>query len=344
MGFRMIEPWKNPRSKFLWFRRRVPERFVALMGRREIKFSLGITDLDKAQLLCAEENVKLERMWQDHAAGRPPGRELDYRQVVALAGEFYKETVEKHRSNPGKAADWESSIARDRTLRQLRSFPLTPAQHRRFLFGEQVRAFLESKNLTLAPTTFDAFVKEYLEPKTQAESVLARNARGDFSPDRSADRFPEWTPMSDEQRLPKMWKSSSPIAKCRGARARSTASSTNSFERAEATFSRISSIATNKSSRAMRAASANSSISASDFSSVSGLTWVRLLSSWKASPSPLCSSLALMPSLFFRNSSVMPPRQVYRARCRRVGPSTFLSCLNQSHRMTSAVGAMDSNT
>jgi hypothetical protein len=130
MGFRMIEPWKNPRSKFLWFRKRVPERFVALMGRREIKFSLGITDPDDAQLLCVEENLKLERMWQNHAAGRPPGRELDYRQIVALAGEFYKETVEKHRRNPGKAADWESSIARDRTLRQLRSFPLKDTKTR----------------------------------------------------------------------------------------------------------------------------------------------------------------------------------------------------------------------
>jgi hypothetical protein len=33
-----------------------------------------------------------------------------------------------------------------------------------------------------------------------------RNARGDFSPDRNADRFPEWTPVSDEQRLPNLWK------------------------------------------------------------------------------------------------------------------------------------------
>jgi hypothetical protein len=104
----MIEPWKNPRSEFLWFRKRVPERFVALMGRREIKFSLGIKDPDEARLRCAEENLKLERMWQEDTSGRPPGRELDYRQVVALAGEFYKETVQKHQSNPGKAADWEA--------------------------------------------------------------------------------------------------------------------------------------------------------------------------------------------------------------------------------------------
>lgn len=124
---------------------------------------------------------------------------------MALAGEFYKDTVEQHRNNPGKAADWESSMARDLTLRRLRPFPLTLAQHRRFLFGKQVEAFLESKDLKLAPRTFDAFVQEFLEAKAQAEAVLARNARGDFSPDQNAGRFPEWTPVSEERRLPKLW-------------------------------------------------------------------------------------------------------------------------------------------
>ena len=48
-------------------------------------------------------------------------------------------------------------------------------------------------------------MQEFLEANAQAESVLVRNARGDFSPDRTAERFPEWTPVSDEQRLPKLW-------------------------------------------------------------------------------------------------------------------------------------------
>jgi Branched-chain amino acid transport system / permease component len=53
--------------------------------------------------------------------------------------------------------------------------------------------------------TFDAFVREFLEAKAQAEGVLARNARGDFSPDRNAERFPELRPVSNERRLPSLW-------------------------------------------------------------------------------------------------------------------------------------------
>jgi hypothetical protein len=68
----MIERWKHPRSEFLWFRRRVPARFVALMGRREIKFSLGTKNLTEARLRCVEENLKLERMWA--LGGAPQAR------------------------------------------------------------------------------------------------------------------------------------------------------------------------------------------------------------------------------------------------------------------------------
>jgi hypothetical protein len=35
----MLTPWKNPRSENLWFRRRVPPKLVAFMGRTEVKFS-----------------------------------------------------------------------------------------------------------------------------------------------------------------------------------------------------------------------------------------------------------------------------------------------------------------
>jgi hypothetical protein len=97
-------------------------------------------------------------------------------------------------------------MERDRKLRKLPHFPQTLAQHRRMLFGAQVEAFLPSKGLTLASNTFDTFLREFLDAKAQAEGVLARNARGDFSPDRNADRFPQWTPVSSEQRLPELWK------------------------------------------------------------------------------------------------------------------------------------------
>jgi hypothetical protein len=84
MGFRMIEPWKHPRSDVLWFRKRVPEKFVALMGRREIKFSLGTKDMDEARLRSVEQNLKLERTWQDYAEGRPRGHNLAAHSVCSL--------------------------------------------------------------------------------------------------------------------------------------------------------------------------------------------------------------------------------------------------------------------
>ena len=50
--FRMIKPWKNPRSEVWWFRRRVPKEYLRFGMPAEIKFSLGTKDLREAEILC----------------------------------------------------------------------------------------------------------------------------------------------------------------------------------------------------------------------------------------------------------------------------------------------------
>jgi hypothetical protein len=50
-----------------------------------------------------EENVKLERTWHEHVHGKTYTK-LSQRQIVALAGEFYREMVAVHRDNPGTPA------------------------------------------------------------------------------------------------------------------------------------------------------------------------------------------------------------------------------------------------
>lgn len=102
MSFRMIQPRENPRSKFYWFRRRVPVAYRAFGMPVEIKFSLETTDRDEAVLRCQEENLKLERQWRANIVGTPP-MELSHLQITALAGEFYAETVAAHRDEPGPA-------------------------------------------------------------------------------------------------------------------------------------------------------------------------------------------------------------------------------------------------
>ncbi|MGZ6371206.1 MAG: DUF6538 domain-containing protein [Bdellovibrionota bacterium] len=189
MALRMLTPWKNPRSENLWFRRRVPSDLVAFMGRREIKFSLGTSDPKLAQIRCQEENVKLERMWHEHVHGREY-MVLSQRQIVALAGEFYREMVETHQENPGRPHDWEAVLQRD-SARKKRPFSFVPRNvHVRFAFGGEVNAFLEKRGMHLSGETLDGFVMAYLDAKEQAAKHLMKNAAGNYRPDPDADRFP----------------------------------------------------------------------------------------------------------------------------------------------------------
>ena len=57
MSFRMVQPWVNPRSRFYWFRRRVPKKFRQFGLPAEIKFSLETADWDEVVLRCQEENL-----------------------------------------------------------------------------------------------------------------------------------------------------------------------------------------------------------------------------------------------------------------------------------------------
>ena len=113
MGLKMLEPWKNPRSKNYWFRRRIPKQYLGYFaGRTEVKISLGTADYDEAVLRCQEENLRLERAWRRHLVGRPPDQ-LSQEQISALAGVVFDEAVAAHRANPGRP------VEREQSLRQL---------------------------------------------------------------------------------------------------------------------------------------------------------------------------------------------------------------------------------
>jgi hypothetical protein len=117
VGFRLIEPRVNPRSEFYWFRRRVPAAYRNFGMRAEIKFSLGTKDWDEAVLRCNEHNLRLEREWRANLVSTTPD-ELSHRQIVALAGEFYEETVAAHRDEPGSPNVWDE---KQRALAKLKA-------------------------------------------------------------------------------------------------------------------------------------------------------------------------------------------------------------------------------
>lgn len=189
MGRKMIEPWKNPRSRRFWFRRRIPKQFRAFFaGRAEIKISLGTTDYDEEFLLCQEENIRLELSWRRQLLGRPPD-ELTQEQISALAGVAFQEAVASERANPGRPVDRERSI-RQLQERRRRDWNLIPLGfHLRTRFGDEVAAFLEKQNLHLVGDTYDRFIREYVRAKEDAEIALMRKANGDFGPDPEAGKY-----------------------------------------------------------------------------------------------------------------------------------------------------------
>lgn len=199
----VIGPWKNPRSNFYWFRRRVPARYRTFGMPAEIKFSLNTTDLEEAKILCQEENLKLERQWRANLPGEQP-TQLTHLQIVALAGEFYKETVAARRDEPGTPAEVERSLREHAKRKRPPIGPLDP--HLFVTFGPEAKAFLQRKGIHLVGDRLHSFLRSYVEAKELAERELLQNAKKDYTPnDKVAARFPEYKPPNPTKKFDVLW-------------------------------------------------------------------------------------------------------------------------------------------
>jgi integrase len=189
----MYEPWEHPRSKVWWSRRRVPARLARFGLKGEIKESLGTKDWDEAVLLCAERNLEIERNWRDLERGWPRAPTiLLHRQIVGLAGEFYREMVEKHRDDPGRPLEWEQLLQKDARRRKPLIGAVPLGQHLWMAFSSEIHEFLGKKDIQLVGERLEDFAKEYVKAKEQASKHLLKNANGDYRPDPDGERFGEF--------------------------------------------------------------------------------------------------------------------------------------------------------
>lgn len=200
----MLQPKVHEKSKYFWFRRRVPAKYLKFGMPKEVKFSLDTTDRAEAEIRCNEMNLALERQWRAQLVGRVPD-EVSRLQLAALAGEFYRETVAAHRDNPGTPIDRERSL---RTLerRRRRLTTLIPLDfHLRVSFGDEARAFLERHNLFLTGDVFDAFIRDFVAAKRLAEEELLENAKGKYGKNEKAADYPEYQPTNPKRAFETLW-------------------------------------------------------------------------------------------------------------------------------------------
>ncbi len=176
--------FKHPRTGMYWIKRRVPADLVSTLGRRTVQETLGTKDLRQAEGMYLERMGKIVRAWAALAADRSP---MSRRTVAGLAGEFYRSVLSKHEADAGEAEQWEKELARLQEMRRPRgrrpNNPHGSLQH-------EVYEFLLARGYDYTHSDIRSIVVAFAEARDMAYRHLARMAKGDYSPDPEAARFP----------------------------------------------------------------------------------------------------------------------------------------------------------
>ncbi|MCJ2135094.1 integrase, partial [Methylobacterium sp. J-026] len=105
----MARPFKSPNGIY-WLRKRVPNALRPLVGKLEIKQSLGTRDPVEAKRLHAEALARLERQWANLQQG--PGT-LSEREAHAIAAPIETWLVNQHADNPRRQTLWDPTLGAD---------------------------------------------------------------------------------------------------------------------------------------------------------------------------------------------------------------------------------------
>jgi integrase len=187
---------RDKKSKSYWLRKRVPDRYRDIVGRNEVWRSLGTEDERIATVRCATLSLELEAEWENRfearRAGLPdpvtqdlPFTTLSPRQAVALAGEYYREYVEKHKDDPA------SELYEAAATHKRKSKPIVHHQNwQLFAYWNDILGFLERKKLRPDVKSQTLFVRAFFKARGHATADLVRQANGDFSPSTEAANYP----------------------------------------------------------------------------------------------------------------------------------------------------------
>lgn len=218
MVLRMPRPWSNPETGMFYYRARIPtdisknvlgESLTVVvadgvvskikLGTGPVKVSLHTKDAGVAKVRHASVEAALRKRWE---AVRQGPVELTHKQVLALAGEWYRALVSSHEDEPGSEVGWDAY--RDVLINGLQYLDPdsdgsdAPAYdpdrgHRLLARVIDVDAFLSERGLVVAEASRLALLHEMALAHLDGASTLIRRAGGDYGRDRVADRFPAFT-------------------------------------------------------------------------------------------------------------------------------------------------------
>jgi Phage integrase, N-terminal SAM-like domain len=216
MNLRMPRPMKRKGSSVHQFRRRIP---ADLIGRtagvtlgiplgdrtvtkslsadaKEVVVSLRTHDPAEAKRRQATALAYLEGVWGAIRNGR---RRISHKQIVALAGEIYRDLVSGLEDNPGSVRRWQKVLDADVAAQAgvIERWPLPigqPIFDRRAAmeqrFGPSTDLILARHGLVVDEETRWELLQQVAKALSNAAFRLWQNAEGDYSPDPEAEKFP----------------------------------------------------------------------------------------------------------------------------------------------------------
>ena len=208
MAFRMARPWRDPKTGVLHLRQRTPrDLFERVRGQMVslpigddlatvkigvvVQVSLRTRDAVEAKARHASADAALKKLWEAQRHG--PVR-LTHRQAVALAGTLYRQAVSAFESEPTAAA----------TIRwaEEQGYEIGAASRDKLLGGrgsDEIWAKLADELLAREALVIDDLSRSMLinEVRSAVVDAVVRTNRsyreGDYRPDETVKRFPEWT-------------------------------------------------------------------------------------------------------------------------------------------------------
>lgn len=199
------------RGNRIYFRKAVPLDLRKILGKAEIKVSLGTSDIDAARPEFARLNALWEQRFQSLRRGIV---KLSPKDIAALAGEFYKRMVDANEDDPNPdglraaRASLDGVLAKDPRVQVIPVGPGAPELYRVFMAsGEakrrlEVEAFLLEQGIRLAEEQMDPLVAAVIQMAYAAQQRLVANSQGDYSADAVRDRLPVWVPPAERIAAP----------------------------------------------------------------------------------------------------------------------------------------------
>ncbi len=200
MVLHAARPTPHPRTGIYLFRKVVPERLRPLIGKREVKISLGTRDATAARRRHVEIAAQVDADWSEreraYALGELEPLRLTQQQVVALSGRLYQDLMDRFGADPGERSFWATKLQRiqcalppdSRTLSAgIAWHPVGPSAM--LMVGGQIAQLLDAQRLEVDWESRNRLHAAGALAVAQAYRELAKRAGGDFSPDPEAGRF-----------------------------------------------------------------------------------------------------------------------------------------------------------